>query len=69
MRKCPYPDCEEDIASSKFACLTHWFGLPRGLRECLMRALDAHNNDPRAIAPADALKHAQADAMAYWTSK
>jgi hypothetical protein len=29
---CPHPDCDRTIPRQTFACSTHWFSLPKELR-------------------------------------
>lgn len=33
MHQCPSPVCEHDVPSHKFACHTHWFSLPKEMRD------------------------------------
>lgn len=69
MRKCPHPDCTEEIGAKQFACFTHWYGLPREIRDPLWRAWETLLNDPKNLNAAKALKPAQADAEAFWKAK
>lgn len=33
MSECPHPDCERQISRTEYACRTHWFTLPKAIRD------------------------------------
>lgn len=36
--RCPAPDCQAQVPSSQYACRSHWFSIPKPLRDELWRA-------------------------------
>lgn len=63
-RICPHPDCCIGIEWDRFACRSHWFSLPKVLRDSIMatwrRVL---NGRAGAIEAHDAAK---AEALDHW---
>lgn len=46
--ECPAPGCEERLPFETFACRSHWYAIPKALRDSLWRAwrrgdLEAHS--------------------------
>lgn len=50
LRTCPVVDCGIHIIPSLFACKTHWFKLPKTLRDDIWTAWNANNMDAHVVA-------------------
>lgn len=38
MHECPYPMCEAQVPAAMFACRSHWYSLPKPIRNDIWRA-------------------------------
>lgn len=63
--KCGHPDCTAAISPRQFACTSHWFSLPKEMRNRMFaaaRAVWAGASKPKL----DALYAIHDEALAFW---
>lgn len=62
-RQCPRDGCTATVPSYMFACRSHWFSLPSGIRSRIWRAWRAYQRDEGTL---EQLENAHAAAFQYW---
>jgi hypothetical protein len=58
--KCPGLNCDQQVPADQLACRSHWFSLPRDLRNRVWSAWRAGDQTRHAAAVRDAISHLQA---------
>jgi hypothetical protein len=58
---CPRDDCNQMVSDDMLACRTHWFSLPRGLRNAIWRTW--RNGEGAGTVAHNAAVHAAIRAM------
>lgn len=43
-RRCPHPECKQQIMPHMYACKQHWFSLPQGIRDKIWAAYQGHGD-------------------------
>lgn len=60
MNQCPHPDCKTQKPREQYACRSHWFSLPKNIRDKIWSGYRSS---------AEKWVSADKEAMAYWASK